>query len=50
MDFIERLLGIVPDGNSGSLELLLLLAPLIGIALMTFGRRRERRRAVSNRS
>jgi hypothetical protein len=50
MDFIERLFGMVPDGGSGSLELLLLLAPIVGIALMKFGWRRERCRAVSNRS
>jgi hypothetical protein len=48
MDFIERLLGIAPDGGSGSLELLLLLAPIVGIALLKCVRR-ERRRAVPRR-
>jgi len=45
MDFIERLLGLAPDGGSGSLELLLLVAPIVGIALLMSARRRERRRA-----
>jgi hypothetical protein len=34
MDFIERILGISPDGGSGSFELLLLLVPLAGLYLV----------------
>jgi len=33
MDFIERLLGIAPDGGSGLLELMLFLIPLAGVVL-----------------
>jgi hypothetical protein len=33
MDFIERLFGISPDGGSGSLELLLFLAPVVAVLL-----------------
>jgi hypothetical protein len=39
MHFIERLSGIVPDGGNGSLELLVLLALLTGIALVIIHRR-----------
>jgi hypothetical protein len=34
MQFIEKLFGISPDGGSGSLELLLILAPIIAIAAL----------------
>ena len=33
MDFIEYLFGVSPDGGSGSLELLLLLAPIAAVLL-----------------
>ena len=36
MDFIEHVFGISPDGGSGSLELLLLLLPLAGIAYLAW--------------
>jgi len=36
MDFIERIFGISPDGGSGSLELLLFLIPLAGIAYLAW--------------
>jgi hypothetical protein len=29
MDFIERLLGVAPDGGSGTLEMVILLVPVI---------------------
>lgn len=32
MDFIERILGISPDGGSGGFELLLLAVPLARVA------------------
>jgi hypothetical protein len=41
MDFIERIFGISPDGGSGSLELLLLLIPLSGLALLRLWRRKS---------
>jgi hypothetical protein len=31
MDFIERIFGISPDGGSGSLEVLIILAPIVAI-------------------
>jgi hypothetical protein len=40
MDFIERILGISPDGGSGSLELLLFLIPIAGIFALRAWRRR----------
>jgi hypothetical protein len=45
MDFIERIFGIAPDGGSGSLEVLLFLVPLAGIAWLALrARARSRRR------
>lgn len=44
MDFIERLLGVSPDGGSGSLELLLFAIPIAGICYLVFWRRRAGRR------
>ncbi|HWH41066.1 MAG TPA: hypothetical protein VNU21_14585 [Usitatibacter sp.] len=44
MDFIERIFGIVPDGGSGSLEVLLFLVPLAGIACVALRARAQRRR------
>jgi hypothetical protein len=42
MDFIERLLGVSPDGGSGALELALFVAPLVMLAI---ARALARRRA-----
>jgi hypothetical protein len=42
MDFIERIFGIAPDGGSGSLEFLLFLIPLAGIAWLIKYRRASR--------
>jgi hypothetical protein len=42
MHFIEDLFGLSPDANSGSLELLLFLVPLVaGLAAWTLWRRRH---------
>lgn len=43
MDFIERLFGISPDGGSGSLELLLFLAPIVAVLLARSIVKRARR-------
>jgi hypothetical protein len=43
MDFIERLLGIAPDGGSGLLEFLLFAVPLAGIAWLVARRRKAAR-------
>jgi hypothetical protein len=42
MDFIEKLLGIAPDGGDGSLEFLLFLIPVAGIIAIAAWRRRSR--------
>jgi hypothetical protein len=34
MDFVERIFRISPDGGSGVLEFALILAPLVGVALL----------------
>ncbi len=34
MDFVERMFGVSPDGGSGTLELLLVLVPLIGLVAL----------------
>jgi hypothetical protein len=44
MDFIERIFGISPDGGSGSLEILLLVIPLVALALLYNLRRAKRSR------
>ena len=44
MDFIERIFGLAPDGGSGSLEFLLFLVPVAGIAWLASRRRRSPRR------
>jgi len=38
MDFIERIFAYAPDGGSGSLELLLILTPIIAVAAMSVAR------------
>ena len=42
MDFIERILGISPDGGSGGVELLMLAVPLAVAAWWTRRRRSQR--------
>lgn len=44
MDFFERLFGWAPDGGSGSLEFLLFLIPIAGIAYIAQRRRKQRQR------
>ena len=46
MDFIERMIGVSPDGGNGSLELLLILSISSAIAILCYrlSRRRENRR------
>jgi hypothetical protein len=34
VDFIERILGISPDGGSGSLELLLFAVPVVSLCIV----------------
>jgi hypothetical protein len=44
MDWIERILGVSPDGGSGTLELLFLAMPVIGLYLLhkiRLGRRKR---------
>jgi hypothetical protein len=41
MDFIERIFGFAPDGGSGSLEFLLFLIPVAGIAYLASRRKRR---------
>ena len=43
MDFIERVLGIAPDGGSGTLEFALFAIPLCGIAIVAMTRWVRRR-------
>ena len=43
MDFIERFLGLSPDGGDGSTEVLYLLA-LVAVVMVVAGRRWLRRR------
>ena len=45
MDWIERMLGIRPDGGSGAVEVIIFCA-IVAVALLTLGRhRRSQRRA-----
>lgn len=44
MDFIERTIGISPDGGSGAFEVILFLIPMVGLGYLWM-RRRERARA-----
>ena len=44
MDFIERIFGFAPDGGSGSLELLLFVVPVVGVAAALAVRRWSRLR------
>jgi hypothetical protein len=41
MDFIEKIFGISPDGGSGSLEMAILLAPMLLIAALVIVRRQN---------
>jgi hypothetical protein len=41
MSFIERIFGVSPDGGTGSLELLLILVPLVA-ATVLLQRRKNR--------
>jgi hypothetical protein len=41
MHFIEQLLGLSPDGGSGSAELLLLALPVLGVGLLALWRQRN---------
>ena len=41
MDFIERIFGISPDGGSGSLEMMLLLVPVVVATLVMVLRKRS---------
>lgn len=43
MDFIERVLGIAPDGGSGALEFALFAIPICGIAIVAMTRWLRRR-------
>lgn len=43
MYFLERIFGIALDGGNGSLELLLLAVPLLGIALLRVLHNRRQR-------
>ena len=41
MDFIERIFGFAPDGGNGTLEMLLFLIPIAGIAYLVMKRRQR---------
>lgn len=42
MDFIERLVGVSPDGGSGATELLMIVVPLIlGLCVRALARRQR---------
>ena len=45
MDFIEKILGVAPDGGSGTLEALVFLVPCATVALLAFLAKRRGRRA-----
>ena len=42
MDFIERIFGFAPDGGNGTLEMLLFLIPIAGIAYLIMKRRQQK--------
>jgi hypothetical protein len=42
MDFIERIFGVSPDGGAGTLEVVLVLAPLFAVWLLRARRRGSR--------
>jgi hypothetical protein len=44
MDFVEQLLGISPDGGTGSFEFLLFAIPICGVVYLYLKRRVEKRR------
>ena len=41
MDFIERLLGIAPDGGTGTFEFMLFLVPIAGVVLLWYIRQKK---------
>ncbi len=43
MTFIEALFGLSPDGGSGTLELLVLLAPFLAVAILRWYQHRSKR-------
>jgi len=45
MDWIERILGVSPDGGSGTLELLFFAMPVVGLYLLYRIRLGRRKRA-----
>jgi len=44
MDFIERLFGVSPDAGSGTLEMVLLLLPILGLYVLYRMRSRKGKR------
>lgn len=40
MNFIEQVFGLAPDGGSGLLELMLVLAPIVGMIALYIARHR----------
>jgi hypothetical protein len=44
MDFIEKIFGIAPDGGSGSLEMALILLPIVVATIIVFFRSRSQSR------
>jgi hypothetical protein len=50
MHFIEQLFGFSPDGDSGSLELLLVLVPLVAIVSAAVALKRRTRSEPGRRS
>ncbi|HKC03499.1 MAG TPA: hypothetical protein VKC17_09375 [Sphingomicrobium sp.] len=49
MDFIERWLGLSPDGGNGALEALYLVALVVVIAAIILGRHAHRRPTITAR-
>jgi len=41
MDFIEKIIGLSPDGGSGSLEILLFLIPVLMVGVLFTMRRKQ---------
>ncbi|HEX8012152.1 MAG TPA: hypothetical protein VF814_14660 [Casimicrobiaceae bacterium] len=44
MDFIEKILGLSPDGGSGMFELLLFVLPIAGVLIFREWRKRLARK------